>query len=232
MYTGQIVFSQVMRFLPLRAFHRCVARYKGEHKVQKFDCLDQFLCMAFAQLTYLESLRDIEVCLRDNRSKLYHMGIRSRVARSTLADANETRDWRIYADFAQILISKAKALYVNEDFGVELDNTVYALDATTIDLCLSLFPWARFRKTKGAVKMHTLLNLRGSIPEFIHISDGKMADVLVLDMLIAEPGSFYIMDRGYIDFGRLYTMHQSLAFFVTRAKRRFQFQRRYSRHVD
>jgi len=182
MYTGQIVFSQVMRFLPLRAFHRCVARYKGEHKVQKFDCLDQFLCMAFAQLTYRESLRDIEVCLRGNRSKLYHMGIRSRVARSTLADANETRDWRIYADFAQILISKAKALYVNEDFGVELDNTVYALDATTIDLCLSLFPWARFRKTKGAVKMHTLLNLRGSIPEFIHISDGKMADVLVLDI--------------------------------------------------
>ena len=232
MYTGQIVFSQVMRFLPLRAFHRCVARYKGEYKVQKFDCLDQFLCMAFAQLTYRESLRDIEVCLRGNRSKLYHMGIRSHVARSTIADANEARDWRIYADFAQILISRAKALYVNEDFGVELDNTVYALDATTIDLCLSLFPWARFRKTKGAVKMHTLLNLRGSIPEFIHISDGKMADVRVLDILIAEPGSFYIMDRGYIDFGRLYTMHQSLAFFVTRAKRRFQFQRRYSRHVD
>jgi len=232
MYTGQIVFSQVMRILPLRAFHRCVARYKGEHKVQKFDCLDQFLCMAFAQLTYRESLRDIEVCLRGNRSKLYHMGIRSRVARSTLANANETRDWRIYADFAQILISRAKALYINEDFGVELDHTVYALDATTIDLCLSLFPWARFRKTKGAVKMHTLLNLRGSIPEFIHISDGKMADVLVLDMLIAEPGSFYIMDRGYIDFRRLYTMHQAQAFFVTRAKRGLQFQRRYSRHVD
>jgi hypothetical protein len=232
MYTGQIVFSQVMRFLPLRAFHRCVERYKGERKVQKFDCLDQFLCMAFAQLTYRESLRDIEVCLRGNRSKLYHMGIRSHVARSTLADANETRDWRIYADFAQILVSRAKALYVNEDFGVELDNTVYALDATTIDLCLSLFPWARFRKTKGAVKMHTLLNLRGSIPEFIHISDGKMADVLVLDILIAEPGSFYIMDRGYIDFRRLYTMHQAQAFFVTRAKRGLQFQRRYSRHVD
>lgn len=188
--------------------------------------------MAFAQLTYRESLRDIEVCLRGNRSKLYHMGIRSHVARSTIADANEARDWRIYADFAQILIARARKLYANEDFGVELDNTVYALDATTIDLCLSLFPWARFRKTKGAVKMHTLLNLRGSIPEFIHISDGKMADVRVLDMRIAEPGSFYIMDRGYIDFGRLYTMHQSLAFFVTRAKRGFQFQRRYSRHVD
>ncbi len=232
MYTGQIVFSQVMRFLPLRAFHRCVARYKGEYKVQKFDGLDQFLCMAFAQLTHRESLRDIEICLRGNRSKLYHMGIRSHVARSTIADANEARDWRIYADFAQVLISRARKLYANEDFGVELDNTVYALDATTIDLCLSLFPWARFRKTKGAVKMHTLLNLRGSIPEFIHISDGKMADVRVLDMLIAEPGSFYIMDRGYIDFGRLYTMHQSLAFFVTRAKRGFQFQRRYSHPVD
>ena len=232
MYTGQIVFSQVMRFLPLRAFHSCVARYKGEYKAQRFSCLDQFLCMAFAQLTHRESLRDIEICLRGNRSKLYHMGIRSHVARSTIADANEARDWRIYADFAQVLISRARKLYAGEDFGVELDNTVYALDATTIDLCLSLFPWARFRKTKGAVKMHTLLNLRGSIPEFIHISDGKMADVCVLDLLLAEPGSFYIMDRGYIDFGRLYTMHQSLAFFVTRAKRGFQFQRRYSHPVD
>ncbi len=207
-------------------------RYRGDHKIKTFSCLDQFLCMAFAQLTCRESLRDIEACLRAVGPKLYHMGFRSKVSRNTLAHANETRDWRIYADFAQVLISRAKALYANEDFGVELDNTVYALDATTIDLCLSLFPWARFRKTKGAVKMHTLLNLRGSIPEFIHISDGKMADVRVLDILIAEPGSFYIMDRGYIDFGRLYTMHQSLAFFVTRAKRGFQFQRRYSRHVD
>ena len=232
MYSGQVVFSQVMQFLPLRAFHRCVARYKGEFKVQKFACLDQFLCMAFSQLTYRESLRDIEVCLRGNRSKNYHMGIRSHVAKSTLADANETRDWRIYADFAQVLIARARALYANEDFGVELDNTVYALDATTIDLCLSVFPWARFRKTKGAVKMHTLLNLRGNIPEFIHISDGKMADVNVLDILIPEPGSFYIMDRGYIDFSRLYAMHQSLAFFVTRAKRGFQFKRRYSHAVD
>ena len=188
--------------------------------------------MAFAQLTYRESLRDIEVCLRGNRSKLYHMGIRTRVSRSTLADANENRDWRIYADFAQVLIAQARELYANYDFGIELDATVYALGSTTIDLCLSLFPWARFRKTKGAVKMHTLLNLRGSIPEFIHISDGKMGDVSVLDILVPEPGSFYIMDRGYIDFVRLYAMHQSLAFFVTRAKRNFKFKRRYSHPVD
>jgi len=232
MYSGQIVFSQIMSFLPLRAFHRCVARYRGEYKVQNFTCLDQFLSMAFAQLTYRESLRDIEVCLRGNSAKLYHMGIRSRVARNTLAKANENRDWRIYADFAQVLIARARGLYANDDFGVDLDATVYALDSTTIDLCLSLFPWARFRSTKGAVKMHTLLNLRGSIPEFIHVSDGKMADVSVLDILIPEPGSFYIMDRGYIDFARLYAMHQSLAFFVTRAKRRFQFKRRYSHPVD
>ena len=232
MYTGQTVFSQVMRFLPVRAFYRCVAQYKGEYKVQNFTCLEQFLCMAFAQLTYRESLRDIEVCLRGNRSRLYHMGIHSRVARSTLADANESRDWRIYADFAQVLIARARELYARENFGVELNSTVYALDATTIDLCLSLFPWARFRRTKGAVKLHTLLNLRGSIPEFIHISHGKMADVRVLDILIPEAGSFYIMDRGYIDFARLYAMHQSQAFFVTRAKRGFQFKRRYSHPVD
>ena len=232
MNVGRTVFSQVVDFLPLQEFRKCVKRYRGDHKIKTFSCLDQFLCMTFAQLTCRESLRDIEACLRAVQPKLYHMGFRSKVSRNTLAHANETRDWRIYADFAQVLISRAKALYVNEDFGVELDNTVYALDATTIDLCLSLFPWARFRKTKSAVKMHTLLNLRGSIPEFIHISEGKMADVRVLDILVAEPGSFYIMDRGYIDFGRLYTMHQSLAFFVTRAKRGFQFQRRYSRHVD
>ena len=188
--------------------------------------------MASAQLTYRESLRDIEVCLRGNRSKLYHMGIRSQVARSTLAGANETRDWRTYADFAQVLIARARALYANDDFGVELDNTVYALDATTIDLCLSLFPWARFRKADSAVKLHTLLNLRGSIPEFIHISDGKMSDISVLDILIVEPGSFYVMDRGYIDFKRLYAMHQLRAFFVTRARRGFQFKRRYSHSVD
>jgi len=232
MNTGRTVFSQVMDFFPLAAFHRCVRRYQGEYKVQRFSCLDQLLCMAFAQLTYRESLRDIESCLRARRPKLYHMGIRSRVSRSTLADANEHRDWRIYADFAQVLITLAKDLYADEDFGVELDATVYALDSTTIDLCLALFPWARFRRTKGAIKLHTLLNLRGSIPEFIHISDGKLHDVNVLDLLIAEPGAFYVMDRGYVDFARLYTIHQALAFFVTRAKRRFLFKRRYSRAVD
>ena len=232
MNTGRTVFSQVMDFLPHWDFRNCVKRYQGDYKLQKFSCMDQFLCMAFAQLTYRESLRDIEVCLRGNRAKLYHMGIRSRVARNTLAKANENRDWRMYADFAQVLIARAKELYAHEDFGVDLDATVYALDSTTIDLCLSLFPWARFRKTKGGVKMHTLLNLRGSIPEFIHISDGKMGDVSVLDILIPEPGSFYIMDRGYIDFARLYAMHQSLAFFVTRAKSNFQFKRRYSHLVS
>ena len=232
MNTGRTVFSQVMEFLPHWDFRKCVKRYRGDYKRPKFSCMDQFLCMAFAQLTYRESLRDIQVCLRGNRTKLYHMGIRSHIAKSTLADANETLDWRVYADFAQVLIGRARELYADEDLGIELNNTVYALDATTIDLCLALFPWARFRKTKGAVKMHTLLNLRGSIPEFIHISDGKMADVNVLDILIAEPGSFYIMDRGYIDFARLYMMHQSLAFFVTRAKRGFQRKRRYSRPVD
>ena len=233
MYEGQMVFSQVMRFLPLRYFHACVARYKGELRVRRFACLDQFLCMAFAQITYRESLRDIEVCLRANRTKLYHLGIHSLVARNTLARANELRDWRIYADFAQVLIGRAKELYANEDFGVELaDATAYALDSTTIDLCLALFPWARFCRTKGAVKMHTLLNLRGSIPEFIHISDGKMADVNVLDILRLEPGSFLVMDRGYIDFARLFGLHQAFVFFVTRAKRGFQFQRRYSHPID
>jgi len=232
MYAGQIVFSQIMRFLPLRQFHKCVTRYRGNHKVQKFTCLDQFLSMAFAQLTYRESLRDIHVCLRAMQPKLYHMGIRGGIAKSTLADANEKRDWRIYADFAQVLIAKARALYANDDFGVELDSAVYALDATTIDLCLSLFPWARSRKTKGAVKLHTLLNLRGSIPQFLCVSDGKMADVNVLDILIPEPGSFYIMDRAYLDFERLYAFHRAQAFFVTRAKRGFDFKRRYSHPVD
>jgi len=230
--TGRTIFSQTMDFLPLREFHKCVARYRGDYKMRTFSCLDQFLCMAFAQLTYRESLRDIEVCLRAIQSKLYHMGIRARVSRSTLADANENRDWRIYADFAQILIATAKQLYTDEDFGIELDATVYALDSTTIDLCLALFPWARFRRRKGAIKLHTLLNLRGNIPEFIHISDGKMHDVNVLDILVSEPGAFYIMDRGYLDFTRLYAIHQALAFFVTRAKRGFQFQRRYSRPID
>lgn len=232
MNTGRTLFAQLMDFLPLHQFRKCVQRYQGGYKVQSFSCLDQFLCMAFAQLTYRESLRDIESCLRAAGPKLYHMGIRSRVSRSTLADANEQRDWRMYADFAQVLIAIAKDLYANEDFGIQLDSTVYALDSTTIDLCLSLFPWARYRRTKGAIKLHTLLNLRGSIPEFIHISDGKLHDVNVLDILIAEPGAFYVMDRGYVDFRRLYAMHQALAFFVTRAKRRFQFSRRYSRGVD
>jgi len=226
------VFSQVMDFLPLHEFRKCVKRYRGNRNVQTFSCLDQFLCMAFAQLTYRESLRDIEACLRAMQSKLYHMGIRSRVSRSTLADANENRDWRIYADFAQVLIAEARGLYANEDFGVELDNTVYALDASTIDLCLSLFPWAKFRKTKGAVKLHVLLDLRGNIPEFIHISEGKVHDVNVLDILIPEAGSIYVMDRGYVDFKRLYALHRAAAFFVTRAKSNFKFSRRYSRPID
>ena len=221
-----------MDFLPLHDFRKCVARYRGNYKVRRFSCLDQFLSMAFAQLTYRESLRDIEVCLRAVQPKLYHMGIRGHIARSTLADANERRDWRIYADFAHRLIATAKTLYAGEDFGVDLDATVYALDSTTIDLCLSLFPWARFVRTKAAIKLHTLLNLRGNIPEFIHISDGRLHDVNVLDILTTQPGCFYIMDRGYIDFARLYAMHQALAFFVTRAKRRFQFKRRCSRPVD
>ena len=226
------VFSQVMDFLPLHEFRKCVRRYRGSYKVQKFSCLDQFLCMAFAQLTYRRSLRDIVACLRAMQPRLYHMGIRTRVARSTLADANENRDWRIYADFAQVLIAEARGLYADEDFGVELDETVYALDASTIDLCLSLFPWARFRRTKSAVKLHTLLNLRGDIPEFIHISDGKLHDVNVLDILVPEAGSVYVMDRGYLDFERLYALRQAMAFFVTRAKRRFQCKRRYSHPVD
>ena len=196
MNLGRPVFSQVMDFLPLREFRKCVRRYRGNHKVKSFSCLDQFLCMAFAQLSYRESLRDIEACLRAVGPKLYHMGFRGKVSRNTLAHANETRDWRIYADFAQVLISMAKPLYVNEEFGVELDATVYALDSTTIDLCLSLFPWARFRRRKGAIKLHTLLNLRGSIPEFIHISNGKLHDVNVLDVLPLSPGAFCIMDRG------------------------------------
>ena len=232
MNAGRTVFAQIMDFLPLNEFRKCVARYDGQHKVQSFSCMDQFLCMAFAQLSYRESLRDIEVCLRAMPSKLYHMGIRGNVSRSTLAYANETRDWRIYADFAQVLIHTARKLYAKDDLAVELDNTVYALDSTTVDLCLSLFPWARFRKHKAAVKMHTLLDLRGSIPTFISISDGLLHDVNILDEIIAEAGSFYIMDRGYLDFARLYRLGQCLAFFVTRAKNNFRFQRVYSHPVD
>lgn len=232
MNTGKTIFSQVMEFLPLHEFHKCVERYSGHYKVQKFSCLDQYLCMTFAQLTFRESLRDIIVCLQSCRSKLYHMGIRGPVSRSTLADANDSRDWRIYADLAQILIHQARHLYLEEPLGVDLENTVYALDATTIDLCLALFPWAHFRKNKGAIKLHTLLDLRGPIPSFIEITDGKVADVNILDILIPEAGSFYIMDRGYLDFTRLYAMHQAHATFVTRTKSNTQFRRLYSRTVD
>ena len=232
MYSGRLVFAQVMDFMPINDFHKCVDRYHGNYKVQNFSCLDQFRCMAFAQLTFRESLRDIEVCLRSIRSKLYHMGIRSTIARNTLANANRNRDWRIYADIAQILINIARRLYQNEEFGIELKETVYALDSTTIDLCLSLFPWARFRKYKGAVKMHTLLDLRGNIPSMIWITDGKVHDVNILDKLIPEPGSFYIMDRAYIDFLRLYNLHLCSAFFVTRAKKNLQYRRIYSQPID
>jgi len=232
MYTGKIIFSQIIDHLPMHTFRRCVQRYRGHYKVQSFSCRDQYLCMAFAQLTYRESLRDIEACLRAQESKLFHMGIRAKVSRSTLADANEKRDWRIYADLAQALIHTARRLYLHEDFGIEIDQTVYALDSSTIDLCLSVFPWAHFRKTKSAIKLHTLLDLRGNIPTFIYISDGKLHDVNILDELIPEPGSFYIMDRGYLDFERLYRLTLYRAFFVTRAKSNLQFRRLYSHPID
>jgi hypothetical protein len=232
MYLGKTLFAQVMDFLPWKTFHRIVDRYGGDRGVRTLSCAEHFRVMAFAQLTYRESLRDIEVCLSAQASKLYHMGIAAPVARSTLADANELRDWRIYYEFAQRLIIKARALYAGEDFGVELSNTVYALDATTIDLCLSMFPWAPFRSTKAAVKLHTLLDLRGSIPTFIHTSDGKLHDVNVLDLIIIEAGAFYIMDRGYLDFERLYTLDQAGGFFVTRAKRNLDARRLYSAKVD
>ena len=232
MNQGKLVFAQITEHLPLTTFRRCVARYAGAYKVKSFSCLDQYLSMAFAQLTYRESLRDIEACLRAQQQKLYHMGIKSRVSRSTLADANESRDWRIYADFAQSLIAIARRLYATEPFGVDLKDTVYALDASTIDLCLSVFPWAPFRSTKAAIKLHTLLDLRGNIPSFLHISDGKLHDVNVLDLLLPEPGAFYIMDRGYIDFERLYQLHEAKSFFVTRAKSNLKAQRRYSHPVD
>ena len=232
MNSGKTIFSQLMDFLPIYEFRKCSERYKGNYKVKNSSCWDQFFCMAFAQLTYRESPRDIQACLRVAQRKLYHMGIRGRVSRNTLANANQVRDWRIYADFAQVLICQARSLYVNDKFGVELDHTAYALDSTTIDLCLSLFPWARFRKRKGAVKMHTLLDLRGSIPSVVIITHGKVHDVNILDDLIMEPGAFYIMDRAYIDYVRLYTMHQSLAFFITRTKSNFSFKRLYSQPID
>jgi hypothetical protein len=232
MFTGRTVFAQLIDLLPLHEFRKCVARYRGEHKVLSFSCLDQFLSLAFAQLTGRESLRDIEACLRAMQPKLYHMGFRGRIARNTLAHANERRDWRIYADLAQVLIRQARPLYAQEDFGAELDQTAYAFDSTTIDLCLELFPWARFRRHKGAIKLHTLLDLRSSIPTFIHLTPGAVHDVNALDQLLLEPGAFYIFDRGYLDFARLYAFTQSAAFFVTRAKSNTQFQRRYSSPVD
>ena len=232
MYIGKTLFAQLMDFLPWKTFHRIVEHHDGDRYVKSMTCADQFRVMAFAQLTYRESLRDIEVCLSAQAAKLYHMGFRHEIKRSTLADANETRDWRIHAEFAQKLIVQARQLYVDNSFGIELENTTYALDSTTIDLCLSLFPWALFRTTKSAVKMHTLLDLRGNIPSFIHISDGKMGDINVLDILELEPGAIYIMDRGYLDFERLYVMHRTQTFFVTRAKSNTRFRRIYSAPVD
>ena len=232
MFAGSTIFAQLMNLLPWRRFQTCVARYKGDYKVKTFKCSEHFRVMAFAQLTYRESLRDIEACLRAMGSRVYHIGMKSTVSRNNLAHTNETRDWRIYADFTQILINRAKILYSNEPLGVDLKSTVYALDSTTIDLCMNLFPWARFRKTKSAIKLHTLMNLRGSIPEFIHISEGKIHDVKILDLLVPIPGSYYIMDRAYLDFERLYNLHMEKAFFVTRAKTNFKFKRRYSNTVE
>jgi hypothetical protein len=232
MYSGSLIFSQVMDFLPPRVFQRCVERYQGDFSVKRFSCLDQFRSMAFAQLTYRESLRDIEACLRAQGGKLYHMGIHGKVSKSTLADANEVRDWRIYADLAHSLIPVARKLYLDEDFGLELDQTVYALDATTIDLCLSLFPWAEFRQTKSAIKLHTLLDLRGNIPTFIHITEGKVHEVNILDELLPEAGAIYVMDRGYLDFYRLHDLTEASAFFVIRAKKNLACNRLYSGPVD
>lgn len=232
MNTGSTVLAQLMDFIPRHEFKRSVARYRGHHKVKSFSCWDQFLCMAFAQLTFRESLRDIEACLRSISSRLYHCGFRGRVSRSTLADANESRDWRIYSDFARVLIDRARALYRDEGLGVELDQAVYAFDSTTIDLCLSLFPWAPSQQQKAAIKLHTLLDLRGSIPTFIRVTDGRVHDVRILDEIIPEPGSFYLLDRGYISFQRLYRLHLSRAFFIIRARRDLRFRRIYSHAVD
>jgi len=232
MHVGRIVFAQLIDHIPPYEFTKCVERYGGNYKFRGFSCLDQFLCLAFAQLTYRESLRDIEACLRSVDSKLYHMGIRGKVSRSTLADANETHDWRIFSDFAQVLINIARPMYASEPLGFDLDNTVYALDSTTIDLCLSVFPWARFRARKAAVKLHTLLDLRGPIPTFIEVSDGKVHDVNILDSIVPEADSFYVMDRAYVDFARLHVFHRSGAFFVTRTKKGVLLRRRYSRPVD
>jgi hypothetical protein len=232
MNSGKTIFAQLMDFVPTYEFRKCVDRYNGNHKVISFSCWDQYLCMAFAQLTYRESLRDIQVCLRATQSRLYHLGIRGKVSRNTLAHANQTRDWQIYADFAQILIAKARQLYAADSFGIELSHAVYALDSTTIDLCLTLFPWAEFRKRKGAVKLHALLDLHGNIPSVVIITTGKVHDVNILDQLLIEPGAIYIMDRGYLDFSRLYKIHKASAFFVTRTKTNFSRRRLYSQPVD
>ena len=232
MHSGRIILSQLMSFFPRHEFNRCVHRYQGEYRIRNFSCFDQFLCMAFAQLTYRESLRDIEICLRAMQPKLYHAGIRDKVSRSTLADANEKRDWRIYADFAHVLIGMARELYADEDFGLQITQAAYALDSTTIDLCLSLFPWASFRQQKGAIKLHTEMDLRGSIPCVIRITHGKVHDVTFLDQLVLEPAAFYMMDRGYIDFARLYRFTQNMAFFVTRAKSNLDYIRRSSHSVN
>jgi hypothetical protein len=232
MYTGKTLFAQIMDYLPWKTFHRLVSRYDGDHRVRTLPCAEHFRVLAFAQLTYRESLRDIEACFSAQSAKLYHMGIRSPIKRSTLADASERRDWRIYAEFAQRLIAQARILYAEEDLGLDLSNTVYALDSTTIDLCLSLFPWAPFRSSKAAVKMHTLLDLRGNIPSFIHVSDGKLHDVNVLDMMIPEPAAIYVMDRAYLDYERLFGLHEAGAFFVTRAKSNADLRRVYSAPSD
>ena len=232
MNTGRTIFSQLMDFFPLHEFRQCVERYHGHYKIKSFSCWDQFLCLAFAQLTYRESLRDIQACLRAAEQRLYHMGIRGKVSRNTLAHANQVRDWRIYADFAQVLIRRARELYAHEPFGLELDQAIYALDATVIDLCLSLFPWAKFRRHKGAVKLHALLDLRGNIPTIVFITPGKVHEVNLLDQIPIEAGAIYLLDRAYGDFARLYRIHQSSAFFVTRVKGNFRFERLYSRPVD
>ena len=232
MNSGRTIFSQIMDYLPIYEFRKCVEQYSGNYKIKSFSCWDQFLSMAFAQLTYRESLRDIQACLRAAREKTYHMGIRGKISRNTLAHANQTRDWRIYADFAQVLIRKARQLYANDSFGIELEQTAYALDATTIDLCLSLFPWATFRKNKGAVRLHTLLDLKGNIPTIAFITTGKVHEVNILDKLPIEAGAIYVMDRGYLDYARLYRLHQSAAYFVTRAKSNTRYDRCYYQKID
>jgi len=232
MNSEKTIFSQLLDFVPYYDFRKCVERYQGNYKIKSFSCWDQYLCMAFAQLTFRESLRDIQACLRVSRQKLYHIGFRSKISRNTLAHANQVRDWRIYADFAHVLIKRARSLYIDDPFGVQLKQAAYVLDSTTIDLCLSLFPWALFRKRKGAIKLHTLLDLHGNIPSLVIVTHGKVHDVTIIDNILLETGAIYIMDRGYMDFSRLYTIHQSSAFFIVRAKRNLQFKRLYSHTIN